>query len=163
MTWTERSIQSALTHGPLAKFYCRRWVAVPNVAWGLPSIIQGGREVDLLCVPPSMWVHAVEIKVSKSDLIADASKHWRSSGRASNIRFEWFAVPHDLAECALEFAPSSAGVLALESVERNLHRAVITRELRKPQPNNEARKITDVELTKLLRLGVMRMWSRRYE
>lgn len=170
MTWTEERMQLALTGHPKAKFYARRWHAVPNVSYGLPSIIQPAREVDLLCIPTSKWVHAVEIKVTESDLRADARKHWRKVVAKSNIRFEWFAVPQELADACLVHSPPTAGVISVSTVTRTYkpwgkepydvtewHNEV----LRQPEPNCDARKMTDPELLLLLRLGVMRMWAKR--
>jgi hypothetical protein len=126
--------------------------------------------VDLLCVPSSKWVHAIEIKVSESDLRADADKRWRKLGAQNNIRFEWFAVPLELTDSCLTYAPETAGVIGVSTVTRAYQRhgqapydvtEWYNKVLRQPTPNESARKITDAEMLLLLRLGVMRMWSRR--
>lgn len=162
MTQTEERIQLALTSRVKSKFYARRWTCVPNVTgWGMPTVISTNREVDLLCVSQSRWAHAVEVKISLSDLKADKKKRWRVAGslRPCPILCEWFAVPETLASAALDLAPATAGVIALVEHEgRPLPHNVV---LRDPVDNADARKLTDEEFLLLLRLGVMRMWARR--
>ena len=54
VTWTEERMQLALTSHEKSKFYARRWTCVPNVTgWGLPTVVQSNREIDLLCVSAS--------------------------------------------------------------------------------------------------------------
>lgn len=71
---------------------------------------------------------------------------------------------------ALEFAPAKAGVITVSQVTRTYQRwGEAPRDvtewhnevLRDPVDNPDARKLTDAEFLLLLRLGVMRMWSRR--
>jgi hypothetical protein len=158
--WTEELMQLALTSHPGSKFYCRRWVAVPNVSWGLCSVLQTGREVDLLCVTQSRMVHAVEIKISESDLIADKKKRWRLLGKPGNVSREWFAVPEPLQAAAAEHAPANAGIILVTEGTGQIRWAKTT-VARKPVCNHVARKLSDSEMIQLMRLGVMRMWSKR--
>jgi hypothetical protein len=169
--WTEERIQLALTSHAKTKFYARRWTCVPNVTdWGMPTVVQKNREIDLMCVSGSRWVHAVEIKLSRADLKADTKKRWRLFNDASQVRFEWFAVPIDLADDALALAPPAAGVIAVSTVTRTYQpwgkpqidvTEWLNEILREPTQNHDARKLNDAEFLLLLRLGVMRMWSKR--
>ena len=160
MTWTEERIQLALTSHVKAKFYARRWTCVPNITdWGLPTVVQPNREIDLICVPASRWVHAVEIKISKSDLISGAKKRWRLFESRNKIRYEWFAVPKELGAVAMFYAPPTAGVNTIS--EREGFHWSLCEVLREPTTNIGATKLNDAEFLLLLRLGVMRMWSRR--
>lgn len=149
---TEASIQDALTaRGALFDF--RKYATVPNVSWGLFSAL--GHEADLLCLSKSGCFHEVEIKVSKSDLRADKKKRYRLIGREpAAVRFRWYAVPWTLAKVALAEVDSKFGVVEIDVNGK-------AKVLRRPKSNREARKPTQAEIVQFLRLGVMRMWSRR--
>jgi hypothetical protein len=120
---------------------------VPNISWGL-----GIHECDLLIVEPCRWATEVEIKISISDLKADAKK-WHHH-ESELIRSLYFAIPTSLFDKALPFIPERAGVLTVDEFER------ITC-VRYAEPNPAAVKITDTKLLEILRLGNMRTWGLR--
>lgn len=70
MKWTETSISRALA----MQFFNRKYLlVVPNCTWP-------GSECDVLCITENLRVIDVEIKISRSDLRADAKKYkwWES-------------------------------------------------------------------------------------
>ena len=155
--WTEERMQAALTSfGCL--FYFRRYTVVPNVSWGLPGICG---EVDLLCLSAARVLHEVEIKVSRADLLADKRK---AHGHAHKcVAYSWFAVPEELAADALELVPDRFGIVTVRWREANQHHEkgrYFTRVERRPK-RQKGDKIDDKTERQLLRLGVMKMWSRK--
>lgn len=142
-------------------FYYRRYVVVPNVSWGLPGV---NGEIDLLCMSASRVLHEVEIKVSRSDLRADAKK--RHQHNHSCVAYSWFAVPEELSAAALELAPERFGVVSVRFREAGtIHGVAVsdryfTKVLRRPKRARGAKVDEKVE-RQLLRLGVMKMWSRK--
>lgn len=129
-------------------FGWRRNIIVPNVSWGL-----GIHECDLLIVRKSGWAEEVEIKVSASDIKADLRK---SHGhRSCKIKRLWFAVPADLV--ANPYIPARAGIISVAPQPDRLLGDVAI--VRKPEDDQNARKLTDREMQKVLELGVMRVWS----
>jgi hypothetical protein len=151
---TEQSMQHALT-GTGNLFDWRRYAVVPNVSYGL--LIRS--EADLICATKSGVFHEVEIKVSRSDLKADLKK--RYAHEEPLIAYTWFAVPQELEGDALELLPKRYGLVVVhEDLKRPDTAPMRTRIIRKPQKNPKyTKKPTDAELIKLLRLGVMRMWT----
>lgn len=133
-----------------AYFSPRVNLIVPNVSWGLLFY-----EVDLLVVTPSNYCYEVEIKVSRSDLIADLKKaHCHNS---KTIRRLYFAIP-DYLESSIEFIPGRAGILMLPAADNKGH-DVSCKCVRDPINNNEARKLSDAERLQVARLGTMRIWT----
>jgi len=132
------------------RFDFRRWLVVPNVAWGFFI-----HECDLLAISESGYIHEVEIKVSASDLKRDGKKcHGHRDNRVACF---WFAVPAELGALTLELAPTRAGVLCIREIESG-HRVV--EEIRKAQRNPTAKPMTVEQRLAVARLGTMRYWSR---
>jgi hypothetical protein len=133
-------------------FGYRQNIIVPNVSWGL-----GFRhECDLLVVRPQTgFADEVEIKISASDIRADAQKgHEHIS---TKIRRLWFAVPQEL--CRHARIPVRAGVLSIWRYEewgRYQWRVAV---MRKPVIQKQARPLTPKEIEHLLHLGCMRIWD----
>jgi hypothetical protein len=159
--WTEQRMQDALTRrGNLFDF--TRYSVVPNVSY---AVLSNG-EADLLCLSGSGVFHEVEIKVSKSDLIADKKKRRGHENRL--VAYTWFAVPVELESVALQHVPERFGIVVVEHWP-NPHgyawmagrtQTRVVRKARKwTQPGS--RKPSDTEVIRFLRTGVIRMWSRR--
>jgi hypothetical protein len=130
----------------VARFFNHRInIIVPNVFWGLGLYY----EADLLIVTPSGYVHEIEIKVSAADIKAEKNKSSKAHTSKKIHRFS-FAVPDYLVDC--EYLPTDCGLIA---VDKDLW----CRTIRPPRLNKAARKLTEVEIKKLLHLGCMRIWS----
>lgn len=132
-------------------FPIRRYLLVPRIAWGLRGV---GHECDLLALSAAGVLHEIEIKVSRSDLLADKRK--RHTHQSDHIRRLWFAVPEKMREFALQHIPAEAGLIAC-SAGRNpcvvVRRPVVRR----------GNKMRDGMALEIARLGVLRYWSLRFK
>lgn len=125
-------------------FNPRRNIIVPNVWWGLGL----NHECDLFIVTKGNYAYEVEIKISKSDLIADGFKlHLHGSNK---IRKLYFAIPRKMENC-LDLIPDKAGVFIID------HSGYLTKS-REAKINTLARPLTSEERLKVAELGTMRIW-----
>lgn len=125
------------------EFNPRRNLIVPNVSWGLLL-----HEIDILVLRPSGVAIEIEIKVSKSDLIADKSKdHAHNSDKISML---YFAVPSNLLVYS-EHIPSHAGIIEVREDG-------VCRYYRNAEEKSKYR-FTQEERFQLARLGTMRISS----
>jgi len=132
----------------IAKYYNpRQCNIVPNVSWGV-----GLHECDLLVIKPSKWAIEIEIKISKADLKADLKKHHQH--KHEMISQLYYAMPVSVYEQSIDIIPTHAGIYV---VDDNFHVKCI----RESEKNKDSRKLTDEEITKILRLGNLRTWSMR--
>jgi hypothetical protein len=134
----------------------RQNLIVPNVFWGL-----GFRhELDLLVLTPSKYAWEIEIKISKSDLIADQKKsHQHYSEKIKRL---YFAVPEELKEFALLHIPERAGLFVVSQEHRlnaTYYGNLYTTLIKLPKINKSARILNDNEINKLYQLCAMRIWS----
>jgi hypothetical protein len=125
-------------------FGFRQNIIVPNICWGL-----GVHECDLLVIRKSGYALEVEIKVSISDLKQDAKK--QHEHKSNKIKELYFAIPEQM-KSAIEYIPERAGILLVEEPAR-------VHILREARVNPLARKLTEQEITKVLHLGCMRIWT----
>jgi hypothetical protein len=154
--WSEADVQDALTR-PGAPFDYRDCAAVPNVSYGLRTAIGNCREVDLVVLKGKSF-HGVEIKTNLPDLLRNKYKQCeRFAYPAPALRFRWFAVPAHLAADVFRVVDPRCGVL---SVVRDQYRDW-TETVRPPTAWEGTRDPTPVEVTKFLRLGLMRYWNLR--
>jgi hypothetical protein len=143
---TEFEHQLSIAH----YFGVRDYVVVPNVSWGFMPY-----ECDLLVMAKAGWLYEVEIKISKSDLIADAKKkHGHNSKLVQKL---WFAFPKEL-ESSINCVPERAGILLTEH-PKGSHRYLYVTELRKPVVNPIATRLSINEQFRLARLGAIRAWT----
>jgi len=128
-------------------FHARKNVIVPNISWGMFPY-----ELDL-CVlnNDSLYASEVEIKISKSDLKADAKKQHHHDKNGNYIKYLWFAMPEKLRGCE-ELVPENAGILY---INKNGFGNVF----RKPVVNPMAKKWDYEKAFKLARLGTLRIWD----
>jgi hypothetical protein len=123
-----------------------------------------GWEQDLVVLHKSRWLEEVEVKVSAADFRREftdkPNKHIKladGSSLGNLVRRYWFAMPEDLAAKLGAEIPEYAGLLA---VTRNPLRQRVTIVKRAPALKH-ARKLTDEETIKLLRLAHIRYWEGR--
>ncbi len=131
-------------------FNPRQHVVVPNVWWGLGL----NHECDLFVVTAAGYAYEVEIKVSKSDLLADLKK--RHGHVSEKIRRLYYCVPVDLLDCCAMIAPERSGILYYE---RDKYGRSCIRKHREARNNSMARRLTDKEVRKVMHLGCMRIWT----
>lgn len=129
----------------IVKYYgFRQNLIVPNVFWGLLN-----HEADLLILSKSNYLTEIEIKISKSDLIADLKK---SHHHKSNIiKYLYFAIPEKLKEY-INYIPEQAGIYIIEQNGK-------VNKLRNAKENVNLRKLKENEKYNMARLGTMRIWN----
>ena len=162
MIFTERSIASYLARIVFQRKYL---LLVPNCSWP-------GSECDLLAVTPNLRVVDVEIKISRSDLKADAKKEkwfeydssafgvWpRPKTRMQYPKRVWkhyYCLPRDLwmPELVAAMNPVS-GILLVESRRGEM----LIRVERAAKPDRNAEKISAEDAIDIARLASLRMWD----
>jgi hypothetical protein len=132
-------------------FDYRTNLIVPGVHWGLNM-----HECDLLMVSKAGYCTEIEIKISKSDLKADIKK--KHGHRSNKIKYLYFAVPVELAEAAIEFAPKRAGILTVLP-KKHADMTPRVRRIREPVCNPHTLPMNDREQYKVARLGALRIWN----
>lgn len=162
--WTEDDMQDVLT-STLAPFDFTTTTVVPNVAYGLRTVIGRCREMDLVVLKGKSF-HGVEIKTNRLDLLRDKRKQCNRLGYpAPAVRFRWFAVPEHLVADTLREVDPRCGVIAVVRVRVERRGAVLVshacRIVRYPTAWEGARDPNPAEVLKFLRLGVMRYWALR--
>ena len=103
-----KTIEKNVVHWLMTCKYCK--IAVNNnyvFDW----------ECDAFGVTKSYMTHEVEVKISKSDFVADfrnkKGKHYRTKyGKGCN--YFWFCVPESMVDYALERLPEYAGLLTVK-------------------------------------------------
>lgn len=127
----------------------RKNIIVTNVSYGL-----GVHECDILKLSKACYATEYEIKVSRADLRKDFEKnHTHTSKKIKNF---FYAVPKHLELYALELIPETAGLVI---VNYNRNGRLVVEQVRASVANASARKLTDSEVNKLLKLGCMRILS----
>jgi len=135
-------------------------LVVPNVSWGF----HGHHECDLFVITKSGYAYEIEIKISKSDLLADQKKN--HNHRSNYIRDLYFAIPEHLLPFT-DAIPARAGILVISAEPRTyygrkkygsdwffkvgVHRPAVS--------NTRAPKLTDKDRYCLARLGALRIWG----
>ena len=176
MTWSEHKIARAIALQTLAR---KCVVLVDNCNFT-------GHECDVLAVTTDLRIIDVEVKISRADFKADASKekwwHRRNNWRfecdnahyaqhgapAPDMRRQWpprvwkhyFAVPADIwTDELLEFMPSPASGLLLLSEQRSSQTPIAVHCERRATPNKDAARLTPAQAIDIARLANLRMWD----
>ena len=144
-------------------FRPRQNLVVPNVSWGFFGHgARGSRshEADILVCTDAGCLYEVELKVSKSDLLADMKKHHHHF--CPRLKYVWFAVPFDLVETAEKFLDPRFGIMYpewrdIETPYWDTHGWHIVVH-RKPQKLSDYQ-ATEKERQDLLRLCALRVWG----
>ena len=136
------------------KFGVRTNIIVPNLSWGL----QGMHECDLFIVKMSGYGAEIEIKRSKSDLLADFKKGHNHKDRFNRIKEFYYAFPESMLKTCEELIPKDAGIIICRRSDWG-KKLVYASFHRDPVPIKTARKLTTEEQFKVARLGTMRIWT----
>jgi len=134
-------------------FPVRRYIVVPRIAWGLDGV---DHECDLLAMSSSGVLQEIEIKISRSDLLAEKRKN--HSHGSKTIRRLWFAVPAKMRDFALLHIPAEAGLISCSDDKQIYRKCEIVRRPRL-RVGNKARPGMG---EKMARLGLLRYWSLRF-
>jgi len=132
----------------------RTHIIVPNLSWGFDGI----HECDVFIIKKSGYAVEVEIKRSKSDLLADfKKKHDHSDIR---IREFFYAITEEMVETCWDLIPEHAGIMVCSKRgNSSTVSKVYTTVKRKAKIRKDARKLTQEEQFKVARLGTMRIWG----
>lgn len=143
----------------------REHIIVPNVSWGFDYI----HECDVFIIKRNGYAVEVEIKRSKSDLLADAKKvHHHKSDK---VREFFYAIPKDKVDEWSKLIPKHAGIIVYEKHQEEIwdkknrtwsgKRKWVTRarRIKDAEINKTAKKLTTEEQLKVARLGTLRIWN----
>lgn len=141
----------------IAKYYgVRQNIIVPNISWGLP----GMHECDMFIVKKSGYATEIEIKRSKSDLLADFNKRHNHKDRQNRISEFLYALPIQMYETCKDLIPENAGIITCEKYHLGHGKwSVGVKTQRESKWVKDARKLTEAEKFKIATLGCMRIWS----
>lgn len=176
MKWTEHGIARAIALQILDR---KCVVLVDNCNWT-------GHECDVLAVTRDLRIIDIEVKISRSDLKADADKgKWwqyltydeaRDRGvdvttwqpYESKVRTDWprkvwkhyYALPRDIWKPELtECLPSKASGILLLAEQRNSTTPIAVHCERRATPCKAAAPITAADALDIARLANLRMWE----
>lgn len=143
----------------IAKYFgFRQNIVVPNISWGFMN-----HEADMFIVKKSGYVSEIEIKRTKSDLLADFKKPHNHKDKLNRIQELYYAIPESLYETCKDLIPKHAGILTCDKWYCDWTKVnkwiVNVRSKREPVKNKTARKLTDKERLKIAHLGTMRIWG----
>ncbi len=141
-------------------FDYRKHFICPNIHWGWDL----RHEADLIVVDKNLRATEVEIKVTLQDLKADFKKaHGHSSKKIGRM---YYAIPQYLVEKGFDLIPSKYGVIVIDEVKKYagdgktfLYKIYEAKFLRQCRHDKEYMGITPDQLTRLLALGCMRIWT----
>jgi hypothetical protein len=131
-------------------FGIRTHIIVPNLSWGFVN-----HECDLFIIRKSGVAFEVEIKRSKSDLLADFKKdHQHIDNKICQL---YYAIPVELLEDCEQYIPEHCGIIVCEySTYGKVLRARMHRDAKR---NKNYKKLSLEEQLKVARLGCLRIWS----
>ena len=138
----------------IKEFNPRQNIVVPNVSWSMFNRM----ECDLVVLSKDNYATEIEIKITKSDLKADAKK--RHEHKHPLLARNFFAVPYHLEDVALETIPEHCGLYVITPVTYR-HGSMHTRHavtlVRRAKRNKDAIQWTADKRCKLARLGTLRI------
>lgn len=137
----------------LSRFFdVRKCIIVPNISWGLEL-----RETDLLVITKSGCAKSIEIKISKSDFNADFKKKHDHTDHKNRIKEFYFAIPIEMYEYCKPLIPEHVGIITCERHKTNS--IVVSHIKRQAKTTPKSIKLTELEINKVLRLSVYRIWT----
>jgi hypothetical protein len=141
----------------------RRHIIVPNVSDQMCLV---PFETDMLVLSQSNYATGYEIKVSKSDLLADLKKKQylrfkdKENGSilqelyyAKKFKYFYYAVPQKLKEIALQIIPEFVGLYVYDN--NGIGVLIKVKDAKKLKTQNWSEK----DKVELMRLGTMRIYS----
>lgn len=139
----------------IAKYFgIRQHIIVPNISWGF-----GMHECDMFIIKKSGVAVEVEIKISKSDFLADFKKGHHHNDKQNRISEFYYAFPEELYEICKDLVPPDAGIIACYRwTDYKKQERIDARTKREPKKIKGARKLTTEEQLKVAKLGCMRIF-----
>lgn len=141
----------------IAKYFkIRLHIIVPKLSYGFDWI----HECDLFLIQRNGYAFEVEIKRSKSDLLADFKKGHDHKDKKNRIKELYFAIPKNLYESCKDIIPKNAGILVCEKWLHDDGREIVSVCTKRQAVRVKgARKLTLAEQLSVARLGTMRIWN----
>ena len=137
----------------IAKYFgIRKHIVVPNVSWGFFN-----HECDLFFIRTSGYGFEVEIKRSKSDMLADFKKKHGHKDRQNRIVQLYYAFPEELLSKVEDLVPEECGIITVSRSEWNNKAYASMR--RDAKRKKGAKQLTQKEQLKIARLGTLRIWT----
>jgi hypothetical protein len=129
----------------------RKHIIIPNIyiTYGTSC----DHECDLLIIKKSGYSIEIEIKMSKSDMLADFKK--KHNHKDQRIQKLYYAFPEEIYESCKGLVPDDCGIIEISRYNDKIY-TTIRREI-KSYPNT--RKLSIEEQFKLTVCGVMRIWN----
>lgn len=112
-------------------------------------------EADILSVTKSHYLTEVELKVSKSDFMADFKKRHGHSSKLT--KYLYYSVTTDLVELAKEKLKPSVGIIEVYRDPR-YHTIIRCKVIREPEIRSN-KPLTDKQIIDLYRLGCYKEWG----
>jgi hypothetical protein len=140
----------------IAKYFnYRTHIVIPNLSWGFFS-----HECDLFLIRKSGFGFEVEIKRSKSDMLADFKKYHGHVDRKNRIVQLYYAFPIELLPKVEDLVPEDCGIITVKKYKSvgNEYRAYASMH-REAKRRKGAKKLTQTEQLKITRLASMRIWT----
>ena len=152
----ERPLTTTEMELAIAKYFgVRQNIIVPNISWGF-----GMHECDMFIIKKSGIAVEVEIKRSKSDLLADFKKGHNHHDRQNRITELYFAFPESLYESCKDIVPEGAGIITCYRWTDYKDREQLGAHTKRQSKRIKgARKLTEKEQMKIASLGTMRIWT----
>jgi hypothetical protein len=137
----------------IAKYFgYRTHIVVPNISWGFFN-----HECDLFFVRKSGYGFEVEIKRSKSDMLADFKKKHGHKDRKNRIVQLYYAFPEELLPKVKDLVPEECGIITVAYSDWN-NRAYASMH-RDAKRKKGAKRLTEKEQLQIARLGTLRIWT----
>lgn len=136
-------------------FGYRTHIIVPNLSWGFFN-----HECDLYLIRKSGYGFEVEIKRSKSDMVADFKKYHGHVDRKNRIVQLYYAFPEELLPKVEELVPKDCGIITVEYYGDGIDEyRGYARMYREAKRRKGAKRLTQAEQLKIARLGTLRIWT----
>jgi len=135
----------------IAKYFgIRTHIIVPNLSWGFFS-----HECDLFLIRTSGYGFEVEIKRSKSDMVADFKKKHGHKDRRNRIVQLYYAFPIELLPKVEGLVPKDCGIITVEYYGDRGY----ARMHRDAKRKKGAKRLTEKEQLQIARLVTLRIWT----
>ena len=140
----------------IAKYFgIRQHIIVPNVSWGFFN-----HECDMFLIRKSGFGFEVEIKRTKSDMLADFKKRHGHRDRGNRIVQLYYAFPLELLPNVEDLVPEECGIIIVEKYgDRIGEYRAYARMHRDAKRKKGAKRLTQQEQLKIARLGTLRIWT----
>jgi hypothetical protein len=140
----------------IAKYFgIRQHIVVPNVSWGFFN-----HECDLFFIRKSGYGFEVEIKRTKSDMVADFKKKHGHKDRRNRIVQLYYAFPEELLSKVKDLVPEDCGIITVEYYGDGIKEyRGYARMHRDAKRRKGAKRLTEKEQLQIARLGTLRIWT----